>query len=141
MWLTRFAGTLALKQTQGRGYLYGRVAYDGVYARMLAHRVAWAMWTGEHPKDQIDHINGDRADNRIANLRDVSQTQNNWNRRNQGDWPKGVYWNVEKQKFQAQIAVDGKNRFLGRFDSPDEAHTAWLAAASAERVGFLERVA
>lgn len=60
----------------GRGYVTLQVCGR----KMLAHRIAWALFHGEWPKGVIDHINGDTADNRIQNLRDVSERINQRNR-------------------------------------------------------------
>lgn len=76
-WNTRYAGCPALAAPKGNGYLHGPVL--GRY--ILAHRVAWAIHYGDEPEHQIDHINGDRSDNRIQNLRDVPPRLNSRNRR------------------------------------------------------------
>ena len=72
IWNSRFHGREAFTATVTRGYKQGRI--DGV--AYLAHRVAWAICKGEWPSGVIDHINGDTSDNRIENLRDVSQSEN-----------------------------------------------------------------
>jgi hypothetical protein len=86
---------------------------------------------GEWPKGEIDHVNRDSLDNRIANLRDVSQSENARNRPQQANSTsgvKGVYWHKASQRWQAQIAVNGKQIHLGLFDTLDEAARARFIA-------------
>lgn len=89
----------------------------------FAHRLAWLYVYGVWPEQQIDHINRDPADNRIANLRDVRQTVNMHNiprvgaQRSRGRW-------------RARIKIDGKQRNLGTFETIDEASAAYMAAKS-----------
>jgi hypothetical protein len=98
-------------------------------AVLKGHRIAWAIHYGEWPKGQIDHINGVRNDNRIANLRDVSNQINCQNQRN-GVRPNktgfiGVHLNGGK--YRAKIWLNGKQIYLGGFDTPEEAHAAYVA--------------
>lgn len=101
--------------------------------RFGAHRLAWFFVHGRWPEGDIDHINGNRADNRIANLRDVSRSQNNQNRRiaqrnNSASGLLGVYWHKQRQKWRAQIQIDGKSKSLGLFEDKDGARLAYEAA-------------
>lgn len=97
----------------------------------MAHRIAWLMHYGEMPKQQIDHMNREKDDNRIANLRDVSGTHNIQNqispsRNNKSSGARGVHrWG---KKWIAQIRVDGTLISIGRFDNIPEASEAYLAA-------------
>jgi hypothetical protein len=98
-----------------------------VYA---AHRLAWIMSTGHWPTGEIDHMNGIRTDNRLCNLRDVTKTENRRNlRRPQKDNTTG-YLGVTrlKNRFLAQIKVDYARISLGVFDTPQEAHAAYVEA-------------
>lgn len=111
-----------------RGYrqacIDGRMYYE--------HRLVWLYVFGEWPADQIDHINGDRADNRVKNLREVSQAQNNANsvsRRNT-DQLRGAYYIGEKQRWMAQIVSDSRTQYLGYYDTAEEAHEAYQTAAN-----------
>lgn len=114
-WRARFSGKEALNSTGDRGYKRG----DILYRPFLAHRVAWALFYGEWPSDQIDHINGVRDDNRIANLRDVPHGENC---KNKGRSSKntsgvtGVHWDSQQEKWMARIRVNYKYNYLGRFD-------------------------
>ena len=95
-----------------------------------AHRLAWLYVYGEHPKQQIDHINRDKTDNRITNLRDVSGSQNRENQlspyKNNKLGVQGVSkW---KQKYKAQIQVAGVVTYLGLHETIEEAHQAYINA-------------
>ena len=81
----------------------------------------------------VDHINGDGLDNRRANLRLATSAGNAHNRRinkNNLSGFKGVRWNKAAQKWQAQIALGGKDHYLGLFDAPEAAHAAYVEAAT-----------
>jgi hypothetical protein len=97
------------------------------------HRIAWLLTYGEIPPTDIDHVNGDGRDNRIANLRIASRTQNNSNRgpqKNNSSGFKGVSWSTKYGFWCAQINHENKHYFLGYFNSPEEAHVAYREAAS-----------
>lgn len=97
-----------------------------------AHRLAWLYTYGHWPAIQIDHINGDRADNRIKNLRLATNSQNNSakgiSQTNTSGY-KGVSWNSKQKKWAAFIGISGKNKNLGSFDKPEEAALAYDRAA------------
>lgn len=117
-----------------RGYLAVKV--QGV--KFSVHRVVWAMVTGSWPVDYIDHIDGDPLNNRIENLREASNSQNQANRKPKvGPLPKGVCRNTVG--FQAQIKVGGSSQYLGTFPTPEEAHEAYADAAR-ESFGEFARV-
>jgi len=100
--------------------------------RYLAHRLAWLYENGDWPKQDIDHINGNRSDNRIENLRDVSHQVNCQNKRSIGKQNTsgflGVNWRKDRQKWRAVISTRRKQKFLGFFDTAQEAHQAYLIA-------------
>lgn len=92
--------------------------------RLLAHRLAWFIVYGSEPKLQIDHINQNKADNRIANLRDVAKEINQRNvmqTKSNTSGITGVSWNKKLEKWSAQVQVSGKNYLLGRFTDIKEA--------------------
>lgn len=95
-----------------------------------AHRLAWLYMTGAWPEDQIDHRNGERADNRWANLRDATHSLNQQNQRkaraNNRTGLLGV--RARQGKFEAAIGAGGKQKYLGSFSTPEEAHAAYLKA-------------
>lgn len=119
-WINRFGGREAFGSKRKDGYLHGQAGGKV----LLAHRVAWLLYYGQWPEDQIDHINGVRDDNRIVNLRVVSSAENGCNKKRRVDNASGVtgvHWHKRNQKFQAYIKVGGKMKHLGYFDTLDEA--------------------
>lgn len=109
-------------QVSGQGYIL-----IGVFGRLWrAHRLAWLFQTGTVPAKgyEIDHINGDRADNRWANLRLVTRTQNNLNRglsRANRSGFKGVSWASGVGKWDARIKISGVTHWLGTFHDKADA--------------------
>ena len=107
----------------GHGYL--RIMLQS--RKYQAHRLAWLYVYGVWPKDQIDHVNRIRSDNRIANLRDVSHKQNNQNAGkhscNTSGHP-GVSWYKPSSKWVAQITHNYKHTHLGYFTDIEEAVSA-----------------
>lgn len=98
----------------------------------LAHRVIWLWMTGEWAPLRIDHINCDKADNRWANLRLVTNAQNLMNRdaqRNNTSGFKGVHRMKDCDRFRASIMVAGKSKHLGLFKTAEEASEAYQKAA------------
>lgn len=96
-----------------------------------ANRLAWLYMTGEWPKHHIDHKDMDRTNDRWANLREATRSQNGMNRaayRNNSTGFKGVR-KVYKSGWAAIISKDGKATYLGYFKSPEAAHAAYCDAA------------
>jgi hypothetical protein len=105
------------------GYRCSRI--NGIPVR--AHQVIWAMVHGEWADGEIDHVNGVRTDNRIANLRLVTRQQNNRNMAKRCDNTSGVTgvtWDKRRRKWSARIRHGGVFKALGRFDSIDAAAEA-----------------
>lgn len=118
-WKTRFQGKEAFTAIRD-GYRIGIINQK----RLSAHRVAWAIYHGEWPSDEIDHINGNRSDNRIENLRAVSRAENTRNRKLRSDNKSGVhgvYFIASIGKWAARINVNKKERHLGTFETKVEA--------------------
>lgn len=107
---------------------YRRIMVEG--HRHLAHRLAWLYVHGTFPPGNLDHINGDQDDNRIANLRQATRSQNSANTRPKNPTGlKGAHYNRFRNYWQSYIRIGGKSRFLGRFDTPEQAHAAYMQAA------------
>jgi hypothetical protein len=95
------------------------------------------MHTGEWVPE-IDHKNGDPRDNRLCNLRVATRQQNGWNTKDRTwrELPRGVQRANQKSRFVAGMTINGRRIHLGTFDTPEEAHAAWWAAAQKERGEF-----
>lgn len=113
---------------------YGAIRFGGHL--WLTHRLAWFVHYGEDPVgQQIDHINNDRLDNRIVNLRLADNQENNCNtllRSTNSSGYKGVSWMKSYGKWEAYIWKDYKKYSLGYFDAPEEA----AAVVAHARAGF-----
>lgn len=136
MWNTKFAGKPALRSPHISGYFTGSIWGQNV----LAHRAVWALASGAWPSGQIDHINGDRRDNRLSNLRDVPQEINSTNcalKSNNSSGRVGVSKCSQTGMWRAEISFRGVRRRLGRFKRFED---ACVARGKAEaHFGFTKR--
>lgn len=108
------------------GYLH--IWIDGKH--YLSHRLAWMYAYGEWPESDIDHINCIKDDNRLSNLRDATKSQNGMNSKtysNNSSGFKGV--SFHKKRWRANIRLNGKQKHIGNFDTPELAHVAYCEAA------------
>lgn len=130
------------KRGASKGSLAGSLTGEGYWQIKLdrkvhrAHRLAWFIVFGAWPDGEIDHINGDRRDNRISNLRVVDRSGNSQNRRNAMSNNKscgllGVTWNKQHKKWQSKITANKVCTHVGYFTDPQLAHEAYLKAKSA----------
>jgi hypothetical protein len=89
----------------------------------LCHRISWAIFYGEFPRNQIDHINGNRSDNRISNLREVTAEGNAKNRKVRVDSRSGVSGvsQLPGGRWRASIAINGKRTHLGVYSTVEAA--------------------
>ena len=113
---------------KSNGYRY--ICIDGKTYR--EHRLVWLFITGAWPDAEIDHINLEKADNRFANLRAATRSENLANTRvRNGNTSrlKGISWHKRDKKWRARIAAPGKQKYLGNFDCPAAAHFAYIVAA------------
>lgn len=99
--------------------------------KYYAHRLAWLYVYGDWPVEEIDHINGRRADNRACNLRDVcsrvnQQNLHNWSTKHESGYL-GVFAH-RHGRWRARIRHEGRSTNLGIFDTPEEASQAYLKA-------------
>lgn len=132
-WDKRYADKPAFTAFLNTGYLQG-VIFGRHY---VAHRVAWAIYYGKWPTKQLDHINRIRSDNRIANLREVTDQENKMNLprpKNNTSGHIGVSWVPHLAKWNAYVNADHRRTNLGYFRSLDDAVAARQAAQ--ERLGF-----
>lgn len=118
----------AAGSVKSNGYVYLSIAGK----QHLAHRLAWFMVNGVWPENDIDHINGDRTDNRFCNLRLATRAENMQNERkarvsNKSSGLLGVSWSKAACKWAAGIKLEGKKKHLGLFDDPQVAHEAYLS--------------
>ena len=111
---------------------YGYIQLAYCKKMYKAHRLIWAIVNGKMSEGQIDHINGIRSDNRLINLRVVTQQQNSFNKQKKSKSNKsgyrGVCWNKRSNKWQSSISVNGKNIYLGVFENIESARQAYLEA-------------
>lgn len=106
-----------------RGHL--QIQIDG--ANYYAHRLAWLIFYGEWPEDQIDHVNGVRDDNPIKNLRLADNSENGFNKamqRNNTSGFIGISFSAQRGMWEARIWVKQKCKWRGFFDTPEEADKA-----------------
>lgn len=126
-WNTKYANTQAFTADNRNGYRVGSLNRRKIYA----HRAIWALHHGEWPVAQLDHVNGVRDDNRIANLRAVTQSQNSRNAAMPATNTSGVIGVCRTRsglKWFAQIKTNGENTYLGTFHTIEEAAAARKAA-------------
>jgi hypothetical protein len=118
--------------------LAGTITYAGYVSisfwgkKYQAHRLAWLFTYGNWPVDELDHINGNRSDNRIVNLREATSTENKRNRvaKVGSSAFKGVYWEKTKRKWVARIKIASRTRHIGCFDKEEAAAKAYDAEAA-----------
>lgn len=126
-WNTRYAETEAFTSKDRDGYLIGDI-FNKTYR---SHRVVWLLATGEWPCDQLDHINGVKTDNRLANLREVDNLTNGKNQRlslRNTSGAVGVRWSKRHEKWIANIKASGRNIYIGLFEDFEEAVAARKSA-------------
>lgn len=115
------------KPNKFHGYVF--IEIDGEKYR--AHRLAWFYVHGRWPSDQLDHRDRNKAHNWISNLREATDGQNRQNmsmRSDNGSGHTGVSWDKGRNKWMAQIKVDGRQHYLGRFDDVMDASEAYKKA-------------
>jgi hypothetical protein len=125
-WNNHFAGEIAGAVTNG----YRMINLKPF--RLYEHHIIWALKHGVWPQHELDHINGDRADNRLENLREATRAQNAQNQpalaaHNTSGFA-GASWIERLGKWRANIKIGGKQHHLGLFDTAEEAHQAYLEA-------------
>ncbi len=138
----RETGTFHWKQFRSanaqKGQLAGCVKSNGrrvirILGRLeFCNRLAWIYETGQQPKGEIDHIDGNPSNDAFSNLRDVTHSQNLQNLKRPKSNNKlgilGVHFQKDRGKYLAQIKLDGRNFHLGRFESAADAEKAYKEA-------------
>ena len=133
-----FTWRLQIAKRAQIGAVAGGLSHTGyVFIRIegtayLAHRLAWLYVHGEWPEGDLDHRDCDPSNNRLSNLRPATPVQNNWNTRkskNNTSGFKGVHWANQAQRWMARIQINARRVYLGHFDTPEAAHTAYCDAA------------
>lgn len=100
--------------------------------KYLAHRLAWFIYWGEDPKDQVDHVDRNRTNNAIVNLREATSFENQRNasmRTANRSGVSGVCWHKGRDRWHAKIRAGGKQIHLGYFERIEDAAAAYRAAA------------
>lgn len=112
----------------GRGYINIGIKY----VMYLAHRLVWVYVHGHEPPNEIDHINRIKNDNRLVNLRLATRSENMLNKgimaTNTSGY-KGVSFNSRDKKWIVMCLIDGKHHYIGRFDTAEEASSAYVEFA------------
>jgi hypothetical protein len=109
---------------------YGLICING--AKYPAHKLAIYWYSGIFPFEDVDHKDGDRGNNRVGNLRAAGALFNAQNRRNPSKNNRSGFLGISRCKatgrWQARILANGVKHYIGRFDTPEEAHAAYLNA-------------
>lgn len=113
-----------LNANHNQGYVYIGTRINNKQFHLLGHHFAWYCVYGNCDTNEIDHINGVRNDNRICNLRNVTNQQNSFNTTT----ARGYTWNKPLNKWRAQITLNKKVIYLGLYTTEQEAHQAYLEA-------------
>ena len=108
--------------------------------RRKEHRLIWFYHYGYWPKE-LDHINGVRDDNRLENLREVTRQQNCYNTPSKGKTSKykGVSWSKSNQKWRASCGTLGKSKYIGTFNTEEEAHQAYVNYVSTYQNDYMRK--
>lgn len=124
-WRSKVSDKVVIGAPAGTRNYSGYILISVFGRRYRAHRLAWAIVHGSWPTLEIDHINGDRSDNRLENLREATRAENSRNARGKRGYLKGATYNKKAGRWQAQIMKDGRTTFLGHYDTPEQAHEAY----------------
>lgn len=121
--------TEPLAWTHRKGYLWVCLGFKGRRMIFAEHRLGWFLHHGYWPQHTIDHRNGDKTDNRLENLRDVSNQHNRQNTRKAYRSNKSGLLGVcqtASGRWEAAVKLDGKKHYAGLYDTPQEAHAAYI---------------
>ena len=108
----------------GSNTAQGYLAFHLLGKTLLAHRVVFFLETGEFPKGQVDHIDGNKHNNKRDNLRIVTSQQNKFNRKpnqNRIGLQKNVYWMPKLNRYRVKMKINGQTKHFGYFNDHQEA--------------------
>ena len=126
-WKVRTSRRVKIGDVAGSLSKFGYTCVSINTKRYMAHRLAWLYITGSFPKDEIDHINGNRADNRISNLREASRRENMCNRKSHRDGRlHGTWYYTNINKYGSCIKIGEHRKYLGYFSTEEAAHHTYL---------------
>lgn len=138
IWVKK-TGRSSAGSVAGRSHNRGYWRIDLDKKGYLAHRLAWLYMTGQWPRNEIDHINHIRNDNRWSNLREATHSQNGQYtgiRSYNTTGYKGIVWHKHDKRWQAQICVNGRYQYLGHFKTAEAAAEAYDIAALVHHGSF-----
>lgn len=131
-WVKQVCSQSKLGGTAGWVTEFGYWRISAFYVRYAAHRLAWFYVHGKWPVGQIDHIDGNRLNNRMSNLREATQLENSQNSykpsKNNKSGFLGVHKPKNSNKWIAMIRSNGRNHYLGQFLSAEDASKAYIEA-------------
>jgi len=131
-WIQKPSKNIAIGTIAGHASKIGYIQIGFKGKLYLGHRIAWLLFYKENPPKYIDHINCNKGDNRIENLRSATNAQNMSNmsktKRNSTGF-KGVSFHKKLGKYIASIGHKGKCIYIGLYNTPEEAHAAYCAEA------------
>lgn len=133
VWLVSTNGRIKVGDIAGSFNNKGYIAIGCDGKEHKAHRLAWLWQYGVWPKDQIDHRDGDKSNNRLANLREATNADNQQNKRrarldNKSTGLIGAKLHRKTGKFMASIGVNKQRIYLGLHDTAELAHEAYISA-------------
>lgn len=127
-WNARYAGKSAGGLSKSDGYIYLAFKVLGESGRFLAHRIAWLIVNGRWPDRHLDHIDRNKTNNRISNLRECDEAQNGWNVgknvKNTTGYKNVMRHSQSPNLFYVLLSFRGKPHYGGIFDSAEKAHFA-----------------
>jgi hypothetical protein len=133
-WRERLSNCVDMSKPAGCVDTYGGYRLIGINGKHYgAHRLIWLYHYGCLPEVEIDHIDNNKTNNNIDNLREATRNQQNYNRslqKNNTSGHKGVSWDERSGKWRAYITINYKHKHLGYFYCKEEAHKAYCKAAN-----------